>query len=443
VQSAEGRSRSQEGPTGAEWWLGYAALLAIALVPAVAKFQSQDPTAGTPLGEILWSIVYVLALSGLFAARDAVAALLRRSGVLLAFVFLMVLSTIWSVSPAVTLKDSVELLGTTLVAYYFVVRYPLLRLLELFGFALGTVGMLSLLVVTFAPGRGRMDWGSGAWSGLFQEKNNLGAAMMLAIITLAVSLSAGSRRRRPLAVAALCLCVGLLAGSQSATAFAAGIVAIVLGFGAWFWYSHRSGVFGRFVVAAIGAVAIGSGLLFGFRPDAAIEALGRGSTLSGRTDFWPYLIQAIGDRPLLGYGYSAFFRSPEGSDYLSYYLVESGYTPYHAHNSFLQTGLDVGFVGLALLVALLLVALVRGVRYVAAERGLTAAWPLMIVLYLALGSYTETYFANYNSFEWIFFVVALLYPIRALPRAPARVGERFVHLDAGLLVAAGGRGRMR
>jgi exopolysaccharide production protein ExoQ len=445
VQSAEGRSRSQDGPTGAEWWLGFAALVATALVPALAHAQSLDGTPNTPIGgEILWSVVYVLAMSRLFAARDVVAKLLRRSAVLLAFVFLMVLSTLWSVNPAITLKNSVELVGTTLVAYYLVVRYPLPRLLDLFGLGFGTIGMLSLLVIAFAPGHGRMDWGSGAWSGLFQEKNNLGLAMMLAIITLAVSLSAGSRRRRLLAVATLCLCIGLLAGSRSATASTAGIVAIALGFGAWFWYSHRSGAFGRFAVVAIGAVTVSSGLLFGFRPDAALEALGRNGTLSGRTDFWPYLIQAIGDRPLLGYGYNAFFQSPEGRDYLSFYVVEAGgWTPYHAHDSFLQIGLDAGFVGLALLVALLLVALVRGLRYLAAERGVTAVWPLMIVLYLVLGSYTETYIADYNSFDWIFFVVALLYPIRALTRAPARVSERFVLLDASMLVAAGGRGKMR
>jgi hypothetical protein len=108
-----------------------------------------------------------------------------------------------------------------------------------------------------------------------------------------------------------------------------------------------------------------------------------------------------------------------GNDYLSNYVVEAGgWTPYHAHDTFLQTAIDSGFLGVLALVILLLVALVGAVRYLARERSAAAAWPLMIVVYLLAGSYTETYLANYNTVEWMFFVAALLYPIRAATYEP-------------------------
>ena len=71
-------------------------------------------------------------------------------------------------------------------------------------------------------------------------------------------------------------------------------------------------------------------LTFGLTPQSLFDLLGRESNLTGRTDFWPYLQQAISERPILGYGYDAFFRSQEGLDTLSYYVVEAGgWSPYH------------------------------------------------------------------------------------------------------------------
>jgi len=41
-----------------------------------------------------------------------------------------------------------------------------------------------------------------------------------------------------------------------------------------------------------------------------------------------------------------------------------------------------------------------------------SALPLAIVVFLIFGSFTETYFDQYNTFAWIFFVAAMLYPVR-------------------------------
>ncbi|MEO9096652.1 MAG: O-antigen ligase family protein [Candidatus Baltobacteraceae bacterium] len=420
----EAVAESPRGPAGLEWWLGYSGLLAIALIPALAKGQITDAPTSSPLGEVVWSVVYVLAAVRLLAKRDRTVTLLRHSTVLCALVLLMVLSTIWSVAPSVTFKNSIELVGTTIVAYYLVVYYPLRRLLDLVGLAFGTIAAVSLLIIVFAPGHGRMDWGSGAWSGVFQEKNSLGAAMVLATIALVPSLFMGTRRRKLLAGAASLLCLALLAGSRSATAFGAGLLALAFGVVALLWNSPRAGFSGRLLLVALGTATVGVCLLIGLQPDRVFELLGRSDTLTGRTDFWPYLLQAFGDQAVLGYGYNAFFGSSTGNEYLSSYVVQAGgWTPYHAHDSFLQIALDAGFVGLALLATLVLVAIVRATRYLATDRAPTAVWPLMIVLYLVIGSYTETYLANYNTFEWIFFVAALLYPNRGL-RAGVRGAVR-------------------
>ena len=417
--------RAREGPRGLEWWLAYAALLAVVILPALAKLDPENPSASSPLTEGIWTIFYVLAALRLFADRQRSAGLFRSTIVLWPLLLIMVLSVLWSVNPYITFKNSIELVGTSLIAYYFVLRYPLARLLDLFGFAFGSIAIISLAFVFLSPGRGRMYYGSGEWSGVFQDKNNLGTAMVLAIITLSVTLFSGSRLKIAVRMFTLAICLVLLAGAHSATATSAGLLALLVGLGAWVWRSPRFGPSGRFIMA-VGGTFLALGIfLFGFQQDALLSVLGRSSTLTGRTDFWPYLQQAIHDRPILGYGYNAFFQSASGDDYLSYYVVQAGgWTPYHAHDSFLQIGLDAGYAGLACLAVLLLSALAGGLRYLRSERGVIAAWPLMIVLFTIFGSYTETYIGNYNTLEWIFFVAAVLYPKRQVEAAPEPVRER-------------------
>ncbi|HTV73146.1 MAG TPA: O-antigen ligase family protein [Candidatus Acidoferrales bacterium] len=396
--------------TATDWLPGYLSFLLTALIPALAK--PEDPDAGSPLGQIVWSIAYLLAAYFLFKGGERAKTLLRQSPVIWAFVFLMLLSTAWSVEPDVTFKNAIELAGTTVVSMYFVLRYPLQRLLECAGLAFGTIAILSLVVVVFFPQHGRTLWGAGPWQGIYPEKNNLGKAMAFGVISMTIALFYGSRRRRFFAFGTLVLCLLMLLGSQSATALVASVAATALGL---FFLLSKSPKFAMLAWGIAGALVISAVIAFlvvGFQPDASL--LGRSSSLTGRTDFWPYLQQAISDRPILGYGYNAFFRSSVGTDYLSYYVVEAGgWSPYHAHDSVLQIGLDAGFVGIAMMIVLLVVALVRAVRYVSPARGVVSAWPLIIVLYIIFGSYTETYVGDYNSFEWIFLVAAMLYPARS------------------------------
>src|SRR5262249_5805798 len=154
--------------------------------------------------------------------------------------------------------------------------------------------------------------------------------------------------------------------------------------------------------------------------DAVFNALGRDLNLTGRTDFWPYLQEAIADRPLLGFGYNAFFQSSIGSDYLSAYVVQAGgWFPYHAHNSYLQTLLDAGYVGLTMLIVVVAVSAVKAIIYFAREPNFTSIWPLAIIVFLSITSYTETYYLDYNSLEWILFVAAIVYPLQRSAAAKA------------------------
>jgi exopolysaccharide production protein ExoQ len=271
------------------------------------------------------------------------------------------------------------------------------------------MAIASLVLILGAPGHGREEFGAGAWSGVFPDKNNLGAAMSLGLLcSFALGLIA-SGWRRVAVFASMILCGVLVIGSHSTTALTSCAVALLVMVLFWVFRFSKIGSVGKFAVIAAVIAVVSTLAVTGISMDSIYKALGKDSSLTGRTDFWPYLYQAIGDRPILGYGYDAFFRSAEGASFLSYYIVEAGgWTPYHAHNSFIQVTLDAGFAGLALLVFTQIVGVVRGFMMALRSTSLASAWPLAIVVFLIFGSFTETYFDQYNTFEWIFFVAAVL-----------------------------------
>jgi exopolysaccharide production protein ExoQ len=395
------------------------ALLLTALIPGLSKYRGDDAGSTSSTNEIFWCLMYIATAIRLFTLRATVLPLFKRSATLWAFVFLMFASVLWSVDPGTTFTNAVELIGTTIIGFYIVSRFTLPQFMGILALTFVAIALLSFAFIYGAPAHGRENWGGGPWEGLYQDKNNLGAATTLAIISQMLFLGHSRGRTRGFVIAGLVLLFVLLVGSNSATAFGDGFVVVAVSLGVLAAKSPKFGVLARVLMVAVAAIVLVGVVGFNLTPDSIFSMLGRQSNLTGRTDFWPYLQQGIADRPWFGYGYNAFFRSGLAMDYLGDYLIDSGgWMPYHAHNSFLQILLDAGYVGLASLALVLVDGLWKGVRYCIREPGRFAPWPLAIILYLFLGSFTETYFGNFNTVEWILFVAAFLYPMRGIAFAP-------------------------
>jgi len=75
-----------------------------------------------------------------------------------------------------------------------------------------------------------------------------------------------------------------------------------------------------------------------------LNILGRDISLSGRTDIWQGVLEMVKEKPTLGYGFYAAWRSEQVA-----YVIERVWvwTP-SAHNSYLHCLVDLGIVGLVL-----------------------------------------------------------------------------------------------
>jgi O-antigen ligase len=76
-----------------------------------------------------------------------------------------------------------------------------------------------------------------------------------------------------------------------------------------------------------------------------VQAVGRDSTLTGRTDIWKDVLP-LTVSPLFGAGYESFWLGPRLDKIWS---KDWGARPNQAHNGYLEVYLDLGWVGLFLL----------------------------------------------------------------------------------------------
>ena len=104
-----------------------------------------------------------------------------------------------------------------------------------------------------------------------------------------------------------------------------------------------------------------------------------------------------------------------GTDrFLARIVKEAGFTPQHAHNSWLEQWLGMGLVGLGAWALYYLTTLGRAIWAVFTDKGALLAFPFLIVF--SLMSLTESVAVVYNDLRWVLFVaisIRLAVPERA------------------------------
>jgi exopolysaccharide production protein ExoQ len=81
-----------------------------------------------------------------------------------------------------------------------------------------------------------------------------------------------------------------------------------------------------------------------------LEIFGKDLTLTGRIFLWEHAQSSISDNPILGVGYQAYWQQGNpGAEECWAYAGLTGKFGYHFHNTFLEVAVELGFVGLGIL----------------------------------------------------------------------------------------------
>jgi O-antigen ligase len=182
----------------------------------------------------------------------------------------------------------------------------------------------------------------------------------------------------------------------------------------------------RVHVLCLGIVLVGGvAMLFG-GGSALSSALGRGSGLSGRTDIWNAALAAA-DNPLIGTGFESFWNA--NAHKVARTLTLLGFLDMSnlvsAHNGYIEVYLDIGLVGVGLLVLVLISGYRRAGEAFRRDRELGS----LILAYLVTGVFYSITEAGFRllSPSWIFLLLALVSAngVASRRRSAPRPLERF------------------
>jgi exopolysaccharide production protein ExoQ len=266
---------------------------------------------------------------------------------------LVVLTSLWSQDPIVSIKQAAWLCISVLFVYWVKIRLSARQQMEVLMIVGAVAGVLSIAVVFLLPSYGLDALHDKAWQGVFFSKNHMGR-IFLFLLTPALCLKPRSSVGSWVRSAYVVLMLFLIGMSQSRSAWL--FTALYLLFAAAMklssWVSRRE-VY-RFVLLAA-VIVIGVGVLIAVNADAILSLLGRDVSLTGRTTIWNILMISVHKRPLLGYGYQAFW-SGGTSEGMNAVIAEHGMMHFfgaYAHSGYLSVLLEEGFIGLVLTVLLL------------------------------------------------------------------------------------------
>lgn len=404
-------------------------------VTASAAFEE-----GNSLDRIIFVILIVLSLIILLMRSFNWGGFIGRNFFLVVFLLFALTSVMWSDFSFVAFKRWFRDLGDYLVILIVVSDpQPIEAVRTLFRRLCFLFVPLSILLVKYFPNIGKQYefWsGNNMFVGAATSKNMLGVACLVSGVYLFWdTLSRWPNRRergvKPAILVNLVLfamTLYLLNLSNSATSkVCLALGCMVVAATNLRLMKRHPGILKVSIPVVLCAYMI---LQFGFGINGEIAGMvGRNANLTGRTDLWKLLL-SMHTNALLGTGYESFWLGPR----LAYVWQNFTTGINEAHNGYLETYINLGFIGLLFLIVFLMASF-RNIGK-ALSSGFSLA-PLGLALWTVLLFYnvTESAFRG-SQLMWVAFLLGAiavsqcaqekvpassapsLVPIRSLPMQP-------------------------
>lgn len=259
---------------------------------------------------------------------------------------LCVTSALWAPAYQEALRKGMALAMTAVMAIYVGNRLSGRQILACYFLVEAIVALVCLRSPTPIHG---------AWTGIFGQKNYYAMHMFILYVS-AMGLALDKQtwkwlRMLAFAYIPLAAFMIVMARSGTQTLMLAGATAVFLG--QYFLWQPASripharvfivllmivlGLMGSFLIFAIMQVDVYAEIL---------EALGKDSTLTGRTYLWGIAERVMTEHPLTGVGANGFWRPEYGiTDSIAKYFDYEKYEGFSFHNSYYENGVMYGYPG--------------------------------------------------------------------------------------------------
>lgn len=255
-----------------------------------------------------------------------------------------VLSGFWSETPGASVRYGLVMVCITVAGVHTARHHNWEKISRILRWLFTSITGLSIITAVFFPSIGTNPKG---WTGITEHPNSLGPIVALNI-ALWVVFSLEEPKNRKLAFTIIWISILTLIMTNSAGSWFTAIELILLITLLQFTKQLKP----RWsIVAFLGFLLIAIPVsIFAVENYAEILAVfGKDPTFTGRSEFWPQLIERAWERPILGYGLGGFWQEWRGEENPAKGIVTSnGFIPPHAHQGFLELLLNLGITGFVL-----------------------------------------------------------------------------------------------
>ncbi|HEY4385819.1 MAG TPA: O-antigen ligase family protein [Ktedonobacteraceae bacterium] len=424
-------------------WAPYVWLLIASSRPVSNWLNLSEPVGqatayidGSPLDR---NVLMSLMLVGLFVLskrQKQSFAILSQNWIIVVYFVYCLISIVWCDYPAVLAKRWIRSLGDIIMILIVITEPHWVDALKwLFTRISFILVPASILLIRFYPSLGRFYSRGGVpeWSGVGTDKNALGMICMLygaGLLWYGISLyksgKLNRRQRRELwaigIVFTMILYLLFVVNSQTALAcfLMSDVLVIMTAFRAF-----RKPALATLVMASMIGVCY-CVLFLGIGGDA-LSAMGRDASLTGRTEVWKTVIP-YAKNIWIGAGYENFWV---GERMALFTRLLGGLN--QAHNGYIEIYLNLGWVGLGLLGAMVIAGYAKIIKLVRSNvetAGLRMAFFFICMVY----NFTEASF-KMQSPVWIFFLWAFMGASYAA-KTPNNRKKRVAAAESDLVSAA-------
>jgi exopolysaccharide production protein ExoQ len=287
------------------------------------------------------------------------------------------LTVIWSDQPMLSARAAAQIGITTLSAIMFAQGLQAYSFVAIVMYAL----LASIVANLYIPG-------------IFGAKNSLGLTLALLILTSCWVMLDKQQPKlaRMVALLALLGAPPMLVAAGSEGALLTGGLALLCSLVPMFLRPLPSNT--RIVVIWFVALAVCIGLAIAFALfdnlfDLALLAINKDVSLTGRTLLWSHAVSVIADHPF-GLGLQAFWvEGNRAAERFWEYFYITGHSGFHFHNLWLETGVELGLVGIVIAAWTTLVVFFNILRWVLHDPGPESCFFAGFVIFVVSRTFGE------------------------------------------------------
>jgi O-antigen ligase len=339
--------------------------------------------------------------------------IIRQNQWLTIFFIYCLLSIFWSDFPLVAFKRWIKVLGHPIMALIVLTEpNPVEALTKLMKRCVYVIVPVSILFIKYYPELGRAFdiWtGAAVNIGITTNKNTLGADCLILgffffwHLLQSWSLERGRAKRNELFLTGgfLFMIWWLFSMAHSSTSLVSLFVGILILAVLGLRFVDKR-LIGTYVVIGVLAL-LAAEWAFGIYANM-LQLLGKDRTLTDRTLLWSELLK-VTINPLFGTGFESFWLG----DRIRKFAESRWWEPNEAHNGYLETYLNLGVVGLLLLIAWLIATFWKA-RWELFRNFQFGRFRLGFLMAVIAYNWTEAAFKNISAIWFVFCLIALDYP---------------------------------